>query len=234
MELERLTLGRRPADPCRRRQLRRRAAARRPSPPTTGIRAVRPRERVLRQRQSTLADDGDETQTGFGFCVGREPDRPRPRRGGRATPSIGPPGCSAPPSRPASGSPSCSTRSSRPSSSASSASTLNGEAVVKGRSLFARPPRRAGRRRRSSRSSTTPPTRGAYTATDVDGEGLAARRNVLIDDGVLQQFVHNSLHGPAGRHGVDRQRRARRVRGHARRRLPRAAARARAPATRPS
>ena len=32
----------------------------------------------------------------------------------------------------------------------------------------------------------------AYTATDVDGEGLAARRNVLIEGGVLQQFVHNS------------------------------------------
>src|SRR4029078_5333035 len=32
----------------------------------------------------------------------------------------------------------------------------------------------------------------AYTATDVDGEGLAARRNMLIEDGVLQMFVHNS------------------------------------------
>ena len=32
----------------------------------------------------------------------------------------------------------------------------------------------------------------AYTATELDGEGLAARRNVLIRDGVLQQFVHNS------------------------------------------
>ena len=32
----------------------------------------------------------------------------------------------------------------------------------------------------------------AYTATDLDGEGLAARRNVLIDAGVLQQFVHSS------------------------------------------
>ena len=32
----------------------------------------------------------------------------------------------------------------------------------------------------------------AYTATDVDGEGLAARRNVLIENGVLRQFVHNS------------------------------------------
>jgi PmbA protein len=32
----------------------------------------------------------------------------------------------------------------------------------------------------------------AYTATDVDGEGLAARRNVLVADGVLERFVHAS------------------------------------------
>ena len=32
----------------------------------------------------------------------------------------------------------------------------------------------------------------AYTATDVDGEGLAARRNVLIEGGRLERFVHNS------------------------------------------
>ena len=32
----------------------------------------------------------------------------------------------------------------------------------------------------------------AYTATDIDGEGLAARRNVLITGGVLNGFVHNS------------------------------------------
>ena len=32
----------------------------------------------------------------------------------------------------------------------------------------------------------------AYTATDIDGEGLAARRNSLIEHGVLRRFVHNS------------------------------------------
>ena len=32
----------------------------------------------------------------------------------------------------------------------------------------------------------------AYTAVDVDGEGLAARRNALIDGGVLSMFTHNS------------------------------------------
>ena len=32
----------------------------------------------------------------------------------------------------------------------------------------------------------------AFSATDTDGEGLATRRNVLIEDGVLQMFVHNA------------------------------------------
>jgi PmbA protein len=70
-------------------------------------------------------------------------------------------------------------------------STLNGEAVVKGRSLFKD---RLG----DSVAATNvtliddPTNTRAYSATDVDGEGLAARRNVLIENGVLQQFVHNS------------------------------------------
>jgi PmbA protein len=70
-------------------------------------------------------------------------------------------------------------------------STLNGEAVVKVRSLF---------KDRLGDQVAPPfvtllddPTNPlAYTATDVDGEGLAARRNALIDGGVLRQFVHNS------------------------------------------
>ncbi len=70
-------------------------------------------------------------------------------------------------------------------------STLNGEAVVKGRSLFRD---RLGEQVASPLVTMIddPTNPKAYTATDVDGEGLAARRNVLIEDGVLRQFVHNS------------------------------------------
>ena len=87
--------------------------------------------------------------------------------------------------------------------------------VLKGRSPVRRPRRRAGRRpRRHARRRPDEPA--AYTATDVDGEGLAARRNVLIEDGVLRSSC--TSYSAGGRHGVHRQRRARRVPGHARRR----------------
>ena len=80
-------------------------------------------------------------------------------------------------------------------------STLNGEAVVKGRSSFAD---RLGEAIAPALvtlvDDPTNPT--AYTATDIDGEGLAARRNMLIEDGVLQQFVHSSY--SARRAGVAR------------------------------
>ena len=71
------------------------------------------------------------------------------------------------------------------------ASTLNGEAVVKGRSLFRD---RLGEEVAPAfvQLVDDPTNPLAYTATDVDGEGLAARRNVLIENGVLRRFTHNS------------------------------------------
>ena len=156
---------------------------------TTGIRQWG-RENGCYVSVSTLADDGDETQSGFGFSVGRSPqlfDLPRAAREAaeRATRLLG---ATKPPSR----------RTAvvfDPFVTAQLlgiiASTLNGEAVVKGRSLFK--DRLGDQVAPPFVSLVDDPTNPlAYTATDVDGEGLAARRNVLIDGGALQMFVHNS------------------------------------------
>ena len=156
---------------------------------TTGIRRSG-RENGCYVSVSTLADDGDETQTGFGFSVGRSPeefDLEKAARDAadRATRLLG---AVKPASR-------RTTVVLDPYVTAMFlgviSSTLNGEAVAKGRSLF---------RDRLGETVASPlftlvddPTNPqAYTATDIDGEGLAARRNVLIADGVLQQFVHSS------------------------------------------
>jgi PmbA protein len=139
---------------------------------------------------STLADDNGETQTGFGFTVGRSPDafdleKAARDAADRATRLLG---ATKPASR-------RTTVVLDPFVTAQLlgivASTLNGEAVVKGRSLF---------KDRLGELVAPPfvtlvddPTNPlAYTATDIDGEGLAARRNLLIADGVLNMFVHNS------------------------------------------
>lgn len=156
---------------------------------TTGIR-VHGRENGCYVSVSTLADDGDETQTGFGFSVGRtldEFDLERAAREAveRATRLLG---------------------ATKPSSRRTTVvldpyvtaqflgiigATLNGESLIKGRSLF------AGREGEVVASPLVtlvddPTNPLAYTATDIDGEGLAARRNVLIGDGVLAGFVHSS------------------------------------------
>ncbi|MGB8860539.1 MAG: TldD/PmbA family protein [Ilumatobacteraceae bacterium] len=156
---------------------------------TTGIRR-NGRENGCYVSISTLADDGDETQSGFGFSVGRSPEqfdlaKAAREASDRATRLLG---------------------ATKPSSKRVTivldpyvtamflgviSSTLNGEAVAKGRSLF---------KDRLGDVVANPivtlvddPTNTlAYTATDLDGEGLAARRNVLIEGGVLQRFVHNS------------------------------------------
>jgi PmbA protein len=156
---------------------------------TTGIRESG-RENGCYVSVSTLADDGDETQTGFGFSVAREPDRFDLDKAAReaverATRLLG---ATKPPSKRL-------TVVLDPFVTAQFlgviSSTLNGESVVKGRSLFRE---RLGEQVASPLVTLVddPTNPDAYTATDVDGEGLAARRNVLIDGGTLRQFVHSS------------------------------------------
>lgn len=156
---------------------------------TAGIR-VFGRENGCFVSVGTLADDGDETQTGFGFSVGRSPDlfdlqRAAGEAADRATRLLG---AVKPPSKRV-------TVVLDPYVTAQFlgvlSSALNGENVIKGRSLFAN---RVGESVASPLFSLVddPTNPLAYTATDIDGEGLAARRNVLISDGVLNGFVHSS------------------------------------------
>jgi len=72
--------------------------------------------------------------------------------------------------------------------------TLSGESVLKGRSLFAD---RLGELVAPSWFTLVddPTVADAYTASEVDGEGLATRRNTLIGDGTLRTFLHNSYTG---------------------------------------
>ena len=156
---------------------------------TAGIR-VSGRENGCFVSVGTLADDGDETQTGFGFSVGRSPDLfdlPRAAReaADRATRLLG---AVKPPSKRVAVvfDPYVTAQFLGVLSSA-----LNGENATKGRSLFAN---RVGESVASPLFSLVddPTNSLAYTATDIDGEGLAARRNVLISHGVLNGFVHSS------------------------------------------
>ena len=156
---------------------------------TTGVRETG-RENGCYVSVSSLADDGDETQTGFGFSVAREPsgfdlDKAAREAADRATRLLG---ATEPPSKRL-------TIVLDPFVTAQflgvMSSTLDGESVVKGRSLFRD---RLGESVASELVTLVddPTNPDAYTATEVDGEGLAARRNVLIESGTLRQFVHNS------------------------------------------
>jgi PmbA protein len=156
---------------------------------STGI-AVSGRESGCYIGVSTLADDGDETQTGWAYSVGRAPDELDVHKAAadaadRATRLLG---ARKPDTRKV-------TVVFDPYVTAQFlgiiGSTLNGEAVAKGRSPFAeRLGDEIGATMLTLVDDPTNPL--AYTATDVDGEGLAARRNVLIEGGVLRQFVHSS------------------------------------------
>ena len=156
---------------------------------TTGIRSAG-RESSCYLSTYAMAADGDDIQTGFGFSVGREPGELDPERAAlaaaeRSTRMLG---------------------AVQPESGrltvvldpwvtaqflAIIGHTLNGDAVAKGRSLFAD---RMGDRVASPLITVIddPTDARAFSATDLDGEGMAARRNVLVEDGVLKKFVHNS------------------------------------------
>jgi len=69
--------------------------------------------------------------------------------------------------------------------------TFSGEAVLKGRSMFAD---RLGQEvaHRSITLVDDPTEPAAYAASVQDAEGLATRRNVLIDAGAARQFLYDS------------------------------------------
>jgi PmbA protein len=156
---------------------------------TTGIRAVS-RETSCYVSVSCVAQEGDDTQTGFGFSVGRLPDDldievAAADAANRATRLLG----------------ATQPRSGRvtvvldPYVTAQFlgiiGSTLSGEAVLKGRSLFAdRLHEEVAAAAFTLVDDATNPL--AYSSSETDGEGLASRRNVLIDAGRLNMFVHNA------------------------------------------
>lgn len=159
---------------------------------TTGIRSLS-RDTSCYVATYALAEEDGEVQTGFGFSVGHQPSEldvavAATEAAERATRMLG---------------------AVKPSSERLTvvldpwvtaqllgilAFTLNGESVLKGRSLFAD---RLGEEVASPLITLVddPTDPAFFTATDTDGEGLATRRNSLIEGGVLQMFVHNAYTG---------------------------------------
>jgi PmbA protein len=143
-----------------------------------------------------LAEADGETQTGFGFSIGRGPSALDPTKAAgdaatRATRLLG---------------------ATKPATSRLTVvldpwvtaqmlgiigHTLTGDAVQRGRSLFAE---RMGEQVAVADltliDDATDPD--AFTASMADGEGLATRRTALIEDGVLCGFLHNAYSARRG------------------------------------
>ena len=156
---------------------------------STGI-AASSRRTACYLSAEAIAGDGDDTQTGSGYSVGRGPgDLDLERAAGdavlRATRLLG----------------AVKPRSAHltavlePRITATLlgilAGTLDGESVLKGRSLFAE---RMGEQVAVPGFTLVddPTDPEAYSAATYDAEGLATRRNVLIDGGVLRMFLYNT------------------------------------------
>jgi PmbA protein len=159
---------------------------------TTGVRAASRRTSAFLS-VSAIAGEGADTQTGSGFSVGRaasdlEPDRAGADAVERAVRMLG----------------AGKARSGRfavvfdarvvSTLLAVISAALSGEAVVKGRSFFAG---RIGEEVASADVTVVddPTDARAYGAAAFDGEGLACRRNVLIENGILRGFVFDTVSG---------------------------------------
>jgi PmbA protein len=159
---------------------------------STGI-AVSGRSTFCHLSVQALATDGDETKTGYGVSVGREPadvdlDEAAGDAADRATRLLGA-------VQPASGTV---TLVLEPQMAATLlgvvAGTLNGESVLKGRSPFAD---RVGEAIASPLVTLVddPTDPNSLGADAHDGEGLATRCIPLIEGGVLRGFLHNTMTG---------------------------------------
>jgi len=157
---------------------------------TAGIRATTRRTSAFLS-VSAIAGEGADSQTGSGFTVGRslgdlDPDRAAAQAVERAVRMLG----------------AGKARSGRCAvvfdprvvSTLLSviSSALSGEAVVKGRSFFAG---RVGEPVATAAVTLVddPTDPRAYGAATYDGEGLACRRNVLVQAGVLQGFLFDTV-----------------------------------------
>lgn len=159
---------------------------------TSGIR-VGGRDSGSYVSATVIAGGDDETQVGFGYSVGRDPNQLDLQKASemaveRSTRLLG---ASKPPTERL-------TVVLDPIVTAQFiaiiGSTLSGEAVLKGRSLFA--DRLGELVAADSVTLVDDPTEPrAFTASEADGEGLATRRNVLIENGRLNMFIHNSYTG---------------------------------------
>lgn len=157
---------------------------------TTGIRSASRRTSAF-VSVSAIAGEGTDSQTGSGFSVGRSPDqldlgRARDDAIDRAVRMLG----------------ATKARSMRctvvfdprvvSTLVAVIAGALSGEAVVKGRSFLAD---RVGEAVASPLVTLVddPTDERAYGAATRDGEGLACRRNLLVEGGVLRGYLFDSV-----------------------------------------
>jgi len=157
---------------------------------TTGIRAVS-RRTTAYLSAAAIAGEGNNSHVGTGFSVRRgfaelDPDRVVSDAVERATRMLG---AVKPPSERITV-----VFDRRVVSSLLSivASGLSGEAVVKGRSIFAG---RIGEKVATGSFTLVddPTDARAFSAATHDAEGLATRRNTLIDSGMLRSFLYDTV-----------------------------------------